>query len=408
MASFASIHDFKPTAAVVASMREDFLLLNPGPVPVTREVRRAMSEPMVSHRSAEFEAVYERAQDALDYVFTESTLDGSATASDGTSLIFNGTATMAMEAAVANLVGDGGNVVSLVNGKFGRRFKRIADRYASVDAVEAKWGQSVDPEAVAEAVDDDTDVVTMVHNETSTGLLNPVEQVGEIAKEHDALFVVDGVTSIGGDEFRIDDWNVDVAVTDAQKCLAAPPGTSAMYATERAQEAFDGEAAPFYEDLDWHLRKAESHQTPFTSAVPLFRGLAVAVEDIAAEGMAARIERHRRQSRAFREGFVAMGLETFPERNDAAEYSNTLTAISLPADVREDPDAFFDAVEERGVSISGGQAHLGGEIFRVSNMGGLSAEQILRGVRTVGEAFEEVGADVDEEAGIDAAREILR
>ncbi|MFC4548726.1 MULTISPECIES: pyridoxal-phosphate-dependent aminotransferase family protein [Halorussus] len=389
-------------------MREDFLLLNPGPVPVTREVRQAMSEPMVSHRSAEFEAVYERAQDALDYVFTESTLDGSSTASDGTSLIFNGTATMAMEAAVANLVGDGGDVVALVNGKFGRRFKRIADRYASVDAVDATWGQSLDLDEVAEAVDDDTDVVTMVHNETSTGLLNPVEEVGEIAAEHDATFVVDGVTSIGGDEFRVDDWNVDVAVTDAQKCLAAPPGTSAMYATEAAQEQFDGDAAPFYEDLDWHLRKAESHQTPFTSAVPLFRGLAVAVEDIAEEGMPERIERHREQSKAFREAFRAMGLESFPERNEATEFSNTLTAISLPADVRENPDAFFDAVTERGVSISGGQAHLGGEIFRVSNMGGLSSEQILRGVRTIGEAFEAVGADVNAEAGVDAARDILR
>ena len=389
-------------------MREDFLLLNPGPVPVTREVRKAMSEPMVSHRSAAFEAVYERAQDSLDYVFTESTLDGTSTASDGTSLIFNGTATMAMEAAVANLVGDGGAVVPIVNGKFGRRFKRIADRYAAVDPVEASWGDSVDLEAVEAAVDDDTDVVTMVHNETSTGLLNPVEEVGEIAKAHDATFVVDGVTSIGGDEFRIDDWHVDVALTDAQKCLAAPPGTSAMYATERAQEQFDGDGAPFYEDLDWHLRKADSHQTPFTSAVPLFRGLAIAVEDIAEETMPTRIERHRTQSRAFRDGFTAMGLELFPERNDATEYSNTLTAVSLPADVREEPEAFFDAVEERGVSISGGQAHLGGEIFRVSNMGHLSAEQILRGVRTVGEAFDAVGADVDGEAGIDAARETLR
>jgi len=408
MAAFASIPVFKRAARVGGHMREDFLLLNPGPVPVTREVRQAMSEPMVSHRSAEFEAVYERAQDALDYVFTESTLDGTTTAGDGTSLIFNGTATMAMEAAVANLVGDGGDVVALVNGKFGRRFKRIADRYASVEAVEATWGQSLDLDAVEAAVGDDTDVVTMVHNETSTGLLNPVERVGELAAEHDARFVVDGVTSIGGDEFRIDDWHVDVAVTDAQKCLAAPPGTSAMYATEDAQEAFDGDAAPFYEDLDWHLRKAESHQTPFTSAVPLFRGLAVATEDIVAEGMPERIERHRRQSAAFREAFTAMGLELFAERNEVTEYSNTLTGVSLPADVREDPTAFFDAVEARGVSISGGQAHLGGEIFRVSNMGGLSAEQILRGVRTIGEAFEEVGTDVDTEAGVAAAREQLR
>jgi aspartate aminotransferase-like enzyme len=270
-------------------MREDFLLLNPGPVPVDRDVRAAMSEPMVSHRSADFEAVYDRAQRGLDYVFERSTPSGAATADDGTSLVLNGTATMAMEAAVANLVDDGGEVVSLVNGKFGRRFARIADRHAGCDRVEATWGESVDLEDVEAAVSDDTDVVTMVHNETSTGLLNPVAEVGEIAAAHDAHFVVDGVTSVGADAFHVDDWHVDVAVTDAQKALAVPPGISALYATESALDAFDGEGAPFYEDLDWYARKAGDDQTPFTSAVPLFRALAVAVEDIEAETMPDRI-----------------------------------------------------------------------------------------------------------------------
>ena len=122
----------------------------------------------------------------------------------------------------------------------------------------------------------------------------------------------------------------------------------------------------------------------------------------------ARHERHREQATAFREAFTAMGLELFAERNEATEYSNTLTGVSLPAHTRENPEEFFDAVEARGVSISGGQAHLGGEIFRVSNMGNLSSEQILRGVRTIGEAFEETGEDVDTEAGIEAARSELR
>jgi aspartate aminotransferase-like enzyme len=103
-----------------------------------------------------------------------------------------------------------------------------------------------------------------------------------------------------------------------------------------------------------------------------------------------------------------MGLELFGERNDATEYSNTLTAVSLPVHTRENPDAFFDAVEDRGVSISGGQAHLGGEIFRVSNMGNLSSEQIIRGVRTIGEAFAETVANVDGKAGVEVAREVLR
>jgi aspartate aminotransferase-like enzyme len=388
-------------------MNDDFLLLNPGPVPLADEVRRAMAEPVVSHRSADFEAVYERASDGLRYVFENSSLDGSRTAEGGIPLIFNGTATMAMEAAVANLAGEDDEVVALVNGKFGRRFARIADRHASVTAVESEWGDPLDLDAAVEAITRDTTVVTMVHNETSTGLLNPVAAVGELAAEHDASFVVDGVTSLGGDEFRIDDWGIDVAITDAQKALAAPPGTSAMYATERAIGAFDGDDAPFYEDLDWHVRKAAANQTPFTSAVPLFRGLAVAVENIVEEGMPDRIARHRRQARAFREGFSAMGLESFPETDEHTDYSNTVTAIQLPRGAREDPGAFVDAVAARNVSISGGQAHLGGQIFRVSNMGNPSDEDIVRGVRTVGEALEEVGVEVDRMAALNAARSVL-
>ncbi|WP_135535080.1 pyridoxal-phosphate-dependent aminotransferase family protein [Halostella pelagica] len=388
-------------------MTEEFLLLNPGPVPITDEVRTAMDEGMVSHRSSEFEAVYERAQNGLDYVFERSSLDGKPTSSGGTSLILNGTATMGMEAAVANLVDEDSEVVSLVNGKFGRRFARIADRYCDCTRVEATWGESFDMDAVREAITDETDVVTLVNNETSTGLLNPTEAVGEIADEYDARFVVDGVTSIGGDVLRVDDWNIDIAITDGQKALAAPPGISALYVTDDVVDDFDGESAPFYEDLDWHLRKAESHQTPFTSAVPLFRALAVAVEQIEEEGMPDRIERHRGQAAAFREGFTAMGLELFADADGPTEYSNTLTAIALPDSVREAPEEFFGAVEERNVSISGGQAHLGGDIFRVSNMGNLTADQILRGVRTVGEAMEEVGVDVDVDEGVAAAREQL-
>jgi aspartate aminotransferase-like enzyme len=264
-------------------------------------------------------------------------------------------------------------------------------------------------EAVETAIDEaDPDLVTMVHNETSTGLLNPVEAVGDLVPSS-TQFAVDGVTSIGGDEFRIDDWNVDVAVTDAQKCLAVPPGTSAVYVTDDVKPALDGESAPFYEDLEWHLHKAESNQTPFTSAVPLFRAMAESLEAIREEGMSARIERHRRQSRAFRAGFEALGLELFPDPAGPTELSNTLTAVSLPEPVRGDRSGeLFAAVEERNVSISGGQAHLGGDIFRVSNMGDFDGADVVRGVRTVGEALEDVGVDADTAAGVEATRERLR
>jgi aspartate aminotransferase-like enzyme len=391
-------------------MDEDFLLLNPGPVPVTDEVAAAMDERMISHRSTEFEAIYERAQNGLDYIFEQSTVDRKTTEppGGGTSLILNGTATMGMEAAVANLVGDGGNVVSLINGKFGRRFARIAERYAEVTRVSVPWGDSIPLEDVRAAVSDSTDLVTMVHNETSTGLLNPASGVGHIAAEHDARFVLDGVTSIGGDVFCLDAWHVDIAVTDAQKALAAPPGISAMYVAEDVIDELNGEIAPFYSDLEWHLRKAQSHQTPFTSAVPLFRALAVAIEDIVDETMATRIQRHRNQAEAFRRGFTRMGLSLFANPADLTVLSNTVTAVSLPETIAgEDAPAFFDAVSERNVSISGGQAHLGGEIFRVSNMGRLPDTAILRGVEAVGDALTDVGVDVDVTAGLAAARDQL-
>ncbi|MFC7167210.1 pyridoxal-phosphate-dependent aminotransferase family protein [Halospeciosus flavus] len=390
-------------------MREDFLLLDPGPVPLSHDVREAMRDPMVSPRSDEFEAVYERAQDELDYVFEHSTLDESSTASGGTSLILDGPATVGMEAAVSNLVDDDSSVVAVVNGAFGRRFARIAERHCSVTTVEFEWGAPVDTAAVAEAVTDETDVVTVVHNETSTGVRNPVEQVGEIAAAHDAHYVVDGATSVGGDEFRIDDWNVDIAVVDGPNCLAAPPGVSALYVTDDAAEAVDGAGAPLSQDLDRYRQAAEDHRTPFTSAVPLFRGLAFAVEELRHEGMGERIARHRQQAAAFRDAFEAMGLDRFPESSADVTPSNTVTAVQLPADVRgDDSAAFFDAVEKRGVSIAGGQGPLDGTIFRVGNMGNLTAEQVLRGVRAVGESFQEVGVDVDAEAGLAVARERLR
>ena len=387
---------------------DDFLLLNPGPVPVTDAVRRAMDEPMVSHRSAEFEAVYRRVQDGLDYVFEHSTLSGRSTSAGGTSLALNGTATMGMEAAVANLVDEDAEVVALVNGKFGRRFARIAERYCRCERVEVPWGEAFDVDAVAAAITDDTDAVTVVHNETSTGLLNPVSGVGRLAAEHDAHLLVDGVTSVGGDVFCVDDWRVDVAVTDAQKCLATPPGVSAVYVSDRVRPALDGESAPFYHDLEWHLRKAESDQTPFTSAVPLFRAMAVALDRVREEGMPVRVRRHRRQAAAFREGFAAMGLTAFPDPTGATVRSNTVTAVALPPAARDHPESFFRAVRERGVSVAGGQGHLAGEIFRVSNMGELDDGAVLRGVRTVGEAMTEVGADLRVESGVAAARERLR
>lgn len=384
-------------------MDDSFLLLNPGPVPVADEVRSVMADPLVSHRSAEYEVDQERAVEGLRYVFEHSSGDGSRTTSGGRPLVLMGTATMAMEAAVAALIDNDETIVPIVNGKFGRRFRRIAERYASIRPISVDWGESIDVDVVADVLDDDVGMVTMVHNETSTGVLNPVEAVGALVADTDAHFVVDGVTSIGGDVFDIDGWNVDIAITDAQKALAAPPGISAIYLGEGVEAELDSAGTPFYSDLTKYVAKAPDNQTPYTSAVPLVRAMAVAVERIREEGMAARINRHHRQSAAFRAGFEAMGLSIFPTIEEPSAISNTVTAISLPAVAREDPSAFFDAIADRNVSISGGQGHLGGQIFRVSNMGELDDAAIRRGIRVVGEALNQIGGSVSIEEAIEAA-----
>ena len=388
-------------------MAEERLLLTPGPVRVARSVRDAMSEPMFPHRSGAFADLYRRLQAGLEEVFERSTPTGSSTADGGTALVFNGTATLAMEAAVSNLAGPGDEVVALVNGKCGRRFARLAGRYADGTRIEVPWGKSFDLGAVEDAVSGDTAVLTMVHNETSTGLLNPVAEVGDIAAEHDARFVVDGVTSVGGDEFRIDDWGVDVAITDAQKALAAPPGLSAAYVTDEVAVDFDGDGGPLYGDLERHLEKAGAGQTPFTSAVPLFRAMDAAVEAALEEGLADRIARHRRFAAALREGFEAMGLDLFAEPAGPSAYSNTVTAIALPPAARDQPRRFFDAVEERGVAVAGGQAHLDGNLFRVSNMGAIGPEDLITGVRALGAGLAAVGFGDAVGAGVEATRDRL-
>lgn len=388
---------------------DEFLLLNPGPVPVPESVRSAMAAPMLSHRSETFAATFARAQEGLEYVFTRSSSDGASTSSGGDTLILNATATMGMDAALANLVSPGDHVVSVVNGKFGRRFARIAERYTSdVTRVSVEWGASIDPGGVADAIDDDTVAVTAVHTETSAGLRNPVGDIGAIAADHDAAFVVDGVSGIGGDEFHIDAWNVDIAITDAQKALGIPPGIAGMYVTDGIQHRFDGEGAPFYEDLEWHLDKAAIHQTPFTTAIPQVRALAKAADLIGDEGMANRIARHRRQSGAYRAAFEAMGLELFPDPEGPTEYATTMTAVELPpAAAGEGFDAFTQALTDRNASVAGGQAHLSGQIIRVSNMAWFDDETVLEGIDRIAGALEDVGAAIDRERGMAAARQTL-
>jgi len=189
----------------------------PGPVPLPERVQAAMARQAINHRGPEFGEAY------ADIVRVLKTVFGTV----NNPLVISGSGTAAMEAAIANF-GRGKKMAHLVNGKFGERLYDIGTRYGDAVQLASEWGTPLPLNRLEEELEAGCEIVTMVHNETSAGILNPAQEVGKLCKKHDALFIMDGVTSVGGDTVRADDWGVDVAIVGSQKCLAAPAGLSAM------------------------------------------------------------------------------------------------------------------------------------------------------------------------------------
>ncbi|AFV25114.1 phosphoserine aminotransferase / L-aspartate aminotransferase [Methanolobus psychrophilus R15] len=377
---------------------EDTLLMMPGPVPVAPRVLRAMSKPMINHRSSEFAAVYDDCRDIMADVFkTRNDI-----------FVISGSGSAGMEAAVGCTVGSQDTVVALENGKFGERFKNIAARYGKVNAVKAEWGHSFDLGEVEKKLEEGAKVLTLVHNETSTGILNPAKEIGKLTKKHDALFIMDGITSIGGDDVRIDEWGVDIAVTGSQKCIAAPPGLAMVSVSERAFEAMKGmDRMPYYLDLKAYKKSADkdSTQTPYTPAVSLFFALQESLHIVKEEGMEARIKRHITEGNAVRAAMSALGIEMFPYLTGETSYSNTVSAMKAPQGVSGD-DIKKD-MKARGIIIAGGQDQLSGKIFRIGNMGNVMPKDVMLTIQQLEVVLRKRGVVSELGAGLEAASEVL-
>ncbi|MHC1626501.1 MAG: pyridoxal-phosphate-dependent aminotransferase family protein [Methanoculleaceae archaeon] len=375
-------------------MKDEQLLMLPGPVPMPERVRLAMARQAINHRGEEFGEIYADTVRMLRPLFNTS----------GEILVLSGSGTAAMEAAVANF-GRGATIAALSNGKFGERLCEIAAIYGEAVPVTSGWGEPLDIGALESALEEGAEVVTMVHNETSAGIKNPAEEVGRIARRHDALFIMDGVTSVGGDLVEVDRWGVDVAIVGSQKCLAAPPGLSAVAVSDRAWDRL-ADLRPYYLDLAAYRKSARKDppQTPYTPAVPLYIALREALAIIEREGIEERIARHRRMAGAVRAAVDAWGCTLFPVIDDLHEYSNTVTAIRLPDGV--DWTSFRSAVRMMGIEIAGGQEELKGQIFRIGHMGAVGAPEILATLAAVQSALGRCGADLEGD-GVAAAAEVL-
>lgn len=377
-------------------------LMGPGPSDVHPRVLRAMSTPLIGHLDPAFIEVMDDVQSLLRYAFLT---DNEWT------IPVSGTGSAAMEAAIGNLVEPGDTVLVPTNGYFGGRMESMAERAGgTVVHVDAPWGEPLTPADVEDAVAaHDPDIVGFVHAETSTGVLQPdVPALTTIAHEHDAFVIADTVTSLGGVEFRTDEWNVDVAYSGPQKCLSCPPGASPLTVNDRAMEKIlnrSEQPRSWYLDLSllegyWGDDRSYHHTAPITSVYALREALRLVAE----EGIESRWERHLSIAGALKAGVEAMGLEM----NAPDEcWLPSLNAVRVPAGV-DDGAVIETLLSEYDLEIASGLGDLAGEIFRIGCMGhSARPANVVYLVSALGDVLSRRGADVDVGAGLAATFDAL-
>ncbi|AET65020.1 L-aspartate aminotransferase apoenzyme / phosphoserine aminotransferase apoenzyme [Methanothrix harundinacea 6Ac] len=367
----------------------------PGPVKVPQRVLRAMAKPMISHRSADFEKIYEDCRSRLKDLFdTENEV-----------VVLSGSGTAGMEAAVGGIIGEGEKVVTVTNGKFGERFTELGDRYGSIVPLDFPWGTPFDLARIEAALEDGAKAITMVHNETSVGIVNPAREVGKLARKYDAVFIVDGISSVGGNEFLTDEWGIDIAITGSQKCLAVPPGLAMVAVSKRAMDLLEEGKGGYYTDLKAHLKKASKNQTPYTPAVSLFFALQEALKMAAEEGFPERRARMAALAGGVRAAASALDIQLFPQVNEHTTYSNTVTAMKMPSGISD--SQLRGGMRKRGVVVSGGQEGLKGKIFRIGTMGACTEADVLRTIQTLELVLEKEGVISSLGAGVEAASKAI-
>jgi len=345
----------------------------PGPTPCPPDVLAASAQPMINHRGPEFANVLGNVSEGLKWVF--------GTSSEVFSLTASGTG--GLEAAIVNVLSPGDLVLSISVGSFGERFANIAKSYgAKVDTYAVEWGQAADP-AVIEArlkANPNYKAILVTHNETSTGVTNPLKEIAAVAKPHDCLIIVDAVSSLSSIPCPVEEWGLDVVISGSQKGWMSPPGLAFVWLSEKAWAANVNATMPrFYFDLARAKSSLEKEQTPWTPALSVFFALDHAFSLMREEGLESIYERHRKAGELTRSLAEQNKLELFANKNYA---SNTVTAIKWPEHIDGKKISSL-AREKFDVVIGGGQAKLQGKIFRIGHLGHFKLEEIEDSVLTV-------------------------
>ncbi len=343
------------------------ILLGPGPSDVSPRVLEALARPTLGHLDPEYVRIMDRTSEMLRRVFrTENPL----------TLAVSGTGSAGMEACVVNLIEPGDEMVVCAAGVFGVRMVDVAERAgATVHKVEAEWGRTVEPEAVARALEAHPGVKALgvVHAETSTGAHQPLEEISRLVHEAGALFVVDAVTSLGGLPVEVDAWGIDACYSGTQKCLSCPPGLAPVTFSPAALEVIRNRRTrvrSWYLDMTqisryWGSDRTYHHTAPVNMTYALYEALRIVLE----EGLEPRIERHELNHRALRAGLEALGLAYIPKRP-----LTTLNAVAVPDGV-DDARVRRRLLEEYGIEIGAGLGPFQGRAWRIGLMGSSSTRR---------------------------------
>ncbi len=338
------------------------LLLGPGPSLADPRILQAMATPLLGHLDPQFIEIMDRTQVMLRYAFqTQNPI----------TLPVSGTGTAAMETAVANLVEPGDSVLVCVAGYFGLRIADMAKRYGGeVEVINKPWGQVFAPEEVKEALQRrPAKIVAIVHAETSTGVCQPLEEIVRLVHEQGGLMIVDAVTSLGGVPLMVDEWDIDVCYSGAQKCLSCPPGISPITLNARAVQKLEGrktQVTNWYLDLSgvgkyWGKERTYHHTAPISMVYALYEALQIVLE----EGLEARWQRHRTNAELLWAGLEAQGWELHVP---LAYRLPSLTTPRVPAGV-DDLALRQRLLREYNIEISGGLGELKGKVLRIGLMG---------------------------------------
>lgn len=369
------------------------LLMTPGPFQVPDEVLRAMSEPLIHHRTSEFRKLFGEVLEGLRYVFrTEDDV-----------MVLTASGTAGMESAVLHSLLPAQRALVVRGGKFGERWREICSAYGiPFDAIDVEWGTAVEPKEVERRLTEETGAVFVQLCETSTGTLNDVKRIGEILRGKDVLLVVDGISAVGAVPCETSQWGIDILVVGSQKALMVPPGLAFVSLSERAWErAQKAERRGYYLDLLKARKSLQRGDTPYTPAISLVVALHRALEMIKAEGIENVWERHSRLAEATRSALRAIGLELFSKSP-----SDSVTAFCAPDGI--DAEEIRKRLREQfRIYIAGGQEHLKGKICRIGHMGYVSAGDILMTLSAVECVLSGLGYRFERGSGVGKAEEVI-